>query len=620
MSRIFGNIKARLILSFIIFLIPIVVSLNSQLSFVCYLLSYLIIGIDVLIKALKHVFKIKFLDEHFLMSLATIGAFITSQYAEGVMVMWLYQIGEEFQHRSVYKTRRSIKNLMNIRADYANLKKGNEIFKVNPEVVEIGDFILVKSGEKIPLDGKVVKGEGMIDTSPLTGEPVPKNVKVNDEVLSGCINKNGVLTIEVCKKFKESTVSKILDLVENASNKKSKAENFITKFSKVYTPMVVILALALAIIPPIVVEGATFSDYIRRACAFLVISCPCALVISIPLGFFGGLGGASKLGILIKGSNYLEALSRTSTVVFDKTGTLTKGNFEVVKIKPKDCSEEKILEIASYAEAFSSHPIATSIKKTYGKELNLKRVSHVNEIEGQGIISNFDGNKICVGNHRLMEEAGINYEKIDFFGTIVHVSLNSKYLGYILISDEIKENSFKTIEDLKNENSIEKVVMLTGDNKKVGSEISKKLNIDEFYAQLLPDQKVSKLEEILSNVKNKSSLVFVGDGINDAPVLMRADVGISMGSIGSDSAIEASDVVIMDDDIYKVNTAIEVSKNTIKIVKQNIILSLGVKFGVLILGAFGITSMWQAVFADVGVSFIAILNSMRALNFYKKKP
>lgn len=619
MNRIFVNIKVRLILSLIIFLIPVLFNLNSQLEFVFYLISYLIIGVDILIKALKNIFKIKFLDENFLMSLATTGAFVTSQYAEGVMVMWLYQIGEEFQHRAVHKTRRSIKDLMNIRADYANLKKGEEILKVNPIKVEVGDFILVKSGEKVPLDGRVVEGEGMIDTSPLTGESLPKNVKFNDEVLSGCISKNGVLTLEVTKKFKESTVSKILDLVENASNKKSKAENFITKFSKIYTPIVVFLALSLAIIPPILIEGATFSDYIRRACAFLVISCPCALVISIPLGFFGGLGGASKLGILIKGSNYLEALSRTSTVVFDKTGTLTKGNFEIVKIKSNNCSEEEILEVASYAEAFSSHPIADSIKKTFGKELDLSRINDVNEIEGKGIQSNLDGNKICVGNHRLMEDFGVDYEKIDFFGTVVHVSLNSKYLGYILISDEVKENSFKTIRDLKDKNSVEKVVMLTGDNQKVGEGISKKLNINEFYAQLLPSQKVSKLEELLSNIKDKSSLVFVGDGINDAPVLMRADIGISMGSIGSDAAIEASDVVIMDDDIYKVNTAIEVSKNTIKIVKQNIILSLGVKFLVLALSAFGIASMWQAVFADVGVSFIAILNSIRELNFCKNK-
>lgn len=615
----FKNIKTRLLLSLIFFLIPSIFKFKPEISFLLYLISYLIIGVDILTRAIKNIFKKKFLDENFLMALATVGAFITSQYAEGVMVMWLYQIGEEFQHRQVYKTRKSIKELIDIRSDYANVERDGKVEKVKPEEISVGDLIIVKSGEKIPLDGEVVEGEGILDTSPLTGEYVPKKIRVSDEVLSGCINKNGVITVKVTKEFKESTVSKILNLIENASNKKSKTENFITKFSRVYTPVVVILAIALAIIPPLVIEGAMFSDYILRACSFLVISCPCALVISIPLGFFGGLGGASKLGILIKGSNYLEALSRTSTVVFDKTGTLTKGNFEVSEINSESISNEKLLEVASYAEVYSNHPIANSIKKAYGKEFDLKRATDVNEVEGQGVIVKLDGHEVCVGNHKLMDEVNINYNKINSVGTIVYVSLDSEYLGYILISDDIKKNSEKTIYDLKHKNSIKKIVMLTGDNKNVANNISEKLNIDECYANLLPDGKVSKVEEILNNMDDKSSLVFVGDGINDAPVLVRADVGISMGSIGSDAAIEASDVVIMDDDIYKVNTAIEVSKNTIKIVKQNIIISLGVKGIVLILGALGIASMWEAVFSDVGVSLIAILNSMRALNFYKNK-
>ncbi len=616
---IFKNIKMRLFLSLIFFLIPSLFTLKVEIRFICYLISYLIIGLDILTRAIKNIFNRKFLDENFLMALATLGAFVTFQYAEGVMVMWLYQIGEEFQHRQVYKTRKSIKELVDIRSDYANLKKDGKVEKVKPDKVSIGDLIVVKSGERIPLDGKVIEGEGILDTSPLTGEYIPKKIKKSDEVLSGCINKNGVITIKVTKEFKESTVNKILNLIENASSKKSKTEKFITKFSRIYTPVVVILALGLAIIPPLVIEGAKFSDYILRACSFLVISCPCALVISIPLGFFGGLGGASKLGILIKGSNYLEALSRTSTVVFDKTGTLTKGNFEVSEINSESISKERLLEIASYAEVYSNHPIANSIKRAYGKEFNLKRLCDVREIEGQGVIVKLDGHKVLVGNDTLMDEANIRYNKINSIGTIVYVSLDSEYLGYILISDNIKKNSEKTIYDLKHKNFIKKTVMLTGDNKNVAENISKKLKIDEYYANLLPSDKVYKVEELLNNIENKSSLIFVGDGINDAPVLVRADVGISMGSIGSDAAIEASDVVIMDDDIYKVNTAIEVSKNTIKIVKQNIIISLGIKIIVLILGALGIASMWEAVFSDVGVSLIAILNSMRALNFYKNK-
>ena len=522
-------------------------------------------------------------------------------------------VGELFQSYAVGKSRKSIASLMDIRPDYANVKKGDELVKVDPDEVQIGDIIVIKAGEKIPLDGKVIEGSSMIDTSALTGESVPREVEVGSDILSGCININGVITAEVTKEFGESTVSKILDLVENASSKKSNSEQFITKFARYYTPVVVIIAVFLAIIPPLVIDGATFSDWIYRALAFLVVSCPCALVISIPLSFFGGIGGASKKGVLVKGSNYLEALAETEIVVFDKTGTLTKGVFNVQEIHPEGVSKEELLELTAHAESYSNHPISLSLKRAYSKEIDNERISDVEEISGHGVIATVDGKKVMVGNIKLMKMMDIPYFKGELIGTIVHVAVNNKYIGYIVIADEVKEDSAQAIKELKAAN-IKQTVMLTGDNKSIGSKVAKELGLDKVYAELLPADKVEKLEELFSQKSKKGKLAFVGDGINDAPVLARADIGIAMGGLGSDAAIEAADVVIMTDEPSKIATTMKISKKTLKIAHQNIVFAIGIKIIVLILSAFGITTMWAAIFADVGVTIIAVLNAFRALN------
>lgn len=610
------KILIKLIVSFIIFILGLFISNKGYYKLAIFLISYIIIGGDILYKAVRNIKKGHIFDENFLMAIATIGAFATGEYPEGVTVMWLYQIGELFQSHAVGRSRKSITELMDIRPDYANIEKNGKIEKVSPETVNKDDIIIVKVGEKIPLDGIVIDGNSMIDTSALTGESVPKQIQINDEALSGCINLNGVLKIKVTKQFEESTVSKILNLVENASSRKSKSENFITTFAKYYTPIVVISAVLLAIIPPIIIEGATYIEWIKRAMTFLVISCPCALVISVPLGFFGGIGAASKCGVLVKGSNYLEALSRTGTVVFDKTGTLTKGTFEVTEIKPIDIERDYLLQIVAMAEYYSNHPISLSIKKAYGREININRVREAKEIHGNGVTAKVDGKLIYAGNQRLMESLNVKVPNIDVIGTVVYVVIDGKYVGYIVIADEIKEDAKDALKDLKLINKIHTTIMLTGDNEKVANEVGRRLGIDKVYSQLLPEQKVEKVEELIvkdKEEKTRSKLVFVGDGINDAPVLTRADIGIAMGALGSDAAIEAADIVIMDDKLSKINKAISISKRTLRIVKQNIVFALSVKVCVLILGALGISNMWEAVFADVGVSVIAILNSMRAL-------
>ena len=604
----------KIIISLILFVISmIIIFSNEWINKGIYILSYIIVGYDIVLKAIRNIFRGKVFDENFLMTIATIGAFVIGEYPEAVAVMLFYQIGELFQSYAVDKSRKSIASLMDIRPDYANVKRENQIIKVNPEEVKIGETIIVKPGEKIPLDGKVINGESLIDTSALTGESVPREVKVNDEVLSGCINQNSLLEIEVTKEFGEGTVSKILDLVENASSKKSKSENFITKFARYYTPAVVIIAIILAIVPPFILNNGTFIDWLYRALTFLVVSCPCALVISIPLGFFGGIGGASKIGILVKGSNYLEALSNTEIVVFDKTGTLTKGIFEVQKIETVDIEKEELLRLAAHAESYSNHPISQSIKKVYGKEINNNIVEKTEEISGRGVIAKVEGKDILIGNNKLMEENQIKYTKCNEIGTILYVSINNKYAGYILISDEVKEDSEKAIKMLK-EKYVKQTVMLTGDKKEVGEQVAKKLGIDKVYTELLPDGKVEKVEELMKEKSQKGKLAFVGDGINDAPVLALSDIGIAMGGLGSDSAIEAADIVIMTDEPSKIVNAIKISKKTMRIVKQNIIFAIAIKIAVLILSTLGLSTMWEAVFADVGVSIIAILNSLRALS------
>ena len=604
----------RIIIGAALLATAVLLNLNNEwLQIALFIISYIIVGGDVVKRAVKNIFKGQVFDENFLMSIATIGAFFIGEYPEGVAVMLFYQVGELFQSYAVGKSRKSIASLMDIRPDYANVKKGDELVKVDPDEVQIGDIIVIKAGEKIPLDGKVIEGSSMIDTSALTGESVPREVEVGSDILSGCININGVITAEVTKEFGESTVSKILDLVENASSKKSNSEQFITKFARYYTPVVVIIAVFLAIIPPLVIDGATFSDWIYRALAFLVVSCPCALVISIPLSFFGGIGGASKKGILVKGSNYLEALAQTEIVVFDKTGTLTKGVFNVQEIHPEGVSKEELLELTAYVESYSNHPISLSLKRAYGKEIDNGRISDVEEISGHGVIATVDGKKVMAGNIKLMKMMDIPYFKGELIGTAVHVAVNNKYIGYILIADEVKEDSAQAIKELKAAN-IKQTVMLTGDNKSVGSKVAKELGLDKVYAELLPADKVEKLEELFSQKSTKGKLAFVGDGINDAPVLARADIGIAMGGLGSDAAIEAADIVIMTDEPSKIATAMKISKKTLKIAHQNIVFAIGIKIIVLILSAFGITTMWAAIFADVGVTIIAVLNAFRALN------
>lgn len=604
----------RIIIGAAVLATAVLLSLNNEwLQIALFIISYIIVGGDVVKRAVKNIFKGQVFDENFLMSIATIGAFFIGEYPEGVAVMLFYQVGELFQSYAVGKSRKSIASLMDIRPDYANVKKGDELVKVDPDEVQIGDIIVIKAGEKIPLDGKVIEGSSMIDTSALTGESVPRKVEVGSDILSGCININGVITVEVTKEFGESTVSKILDLVENASSKKSNSEQFITKFARYYTPVVVIIAVFLAIIPPLVIDGATFSDWIYRALAFLVVSCPCALVISIPLSFFGGIGGASKKGVLVKGSNYLEALAETEIVVFDKTGTLTKGVFNVQEIHPEGVSKEELLELTAHAESYSNHPISLSLKRAYSKEIDNERILDVEEISGHGVIATVDGKKVMAGNIKLMKMMDIPYFKGELIGTIVHVAVNNKYIGYIVIADEVKEDSAQAIKELKAAN-IKQTVMLTGDNKSIGSKVAKELGLDKVYAELLPADKVEKLEELFSQKSKKGKLAFVGDGINDAPVLARADIGIAMGGLGSDAAIEAADVVIMTDEPSKIATTMKISKKTLKISHQNIVFAIGIKIIVLILSAFGITTMWAAIFADVGVTIIAVLNAFRALN------
>ncbi len=603
----------KIIIAFILFIIAMIVTFSNEwINKGIFIISYLIVGLDIIIKAIRNIFRGKVFDENFLMALATIGAFAIGEFPEAVAVMLFYQVGELFQSYAVDKSRKSIASLMDIRPDYANVKRNNEISKINPEEVKIGETIIVKPGEKIPLDGKIIKGTSMLDTSALTGESLPREVKENDEVLSGCINQNGLLEIEVTKEFGESTISKILDLVENASSKKSKSENFITKFAKYYTPAVVIIAVFLAVIPTLVIEGAEFTDWLYRALTFLVVSCPCALVISIPLGFFGGIGGASKKGILVKGSNYLEALSNSEIVVFDKTGTLTKGVFEVQKIEPVGISKEQLIKYAAYAESYSNHPISVSIKKAYGEEIDTNLISKTEELSGRGVVATIEDEDVLAGNEKLMQEKNVKYTKCNEVGTIVYIAINNEFAGYIVISDEIKEDSKKAINDLK-KNNIKQTVMLTGDKKDVGESVAKELGIDKVYTELLPDGKVEKVEQLLKEKTEKGKLAFVGDGINDAPVLALADIGIAMGGLGADSAIEAADIVIMTDEPSKINIAMKISKKTMRIVKQNIIFAIGIKIAVLILSAFGLSTMWEAVFADVGVSVIAIINSLRAL-------
>lgn len=603
----------QIIISAILFAIGLLVPFSNEwITKGIYIVAYLIVGLEIVIKAIENIFKGEVFDEHFLMAVATIGAFAIGEFPEAVAVMLFYQIGELFQDYAVDKSKESITNLMDIRPDVAVVKRNGKLETVKPETVKIGEEIVVKPGEKIPLDGTIIDGSSMLDTSALTGESVPRSAKIGEKVLSGCINQSGVLTIKVEKEFGESTVSKILDLVENASNKKSKPENFITKFAKIYTPTVVGIAVLLAIIPPFLLNWGSFSEWLERALTFLVVSCPCALVISIPLGFFGGIGGASRKGVLIKGSNYLELLSKTDIFVFDKTGTLTEGVFEVQKINPVDISEEELLKIAAYAESYSNHPISASIKKAYQKEINQEIIEKTEEISGKGIVSQIENKTVVIGNNKIMQEKGIEYKESNDIGTILYVAINNKFAGSIVIADKIKEDAKQTIQGLKR-NNVSKTVMLTGDKKEIAEKVAKQIEIDEVYTDLLPDQKVEKVEELMKQKTEKGKLAFVGDGINDAPVLAISDIGIAMGGLGSDAAIEAADIVIMNDKPSKILEAIKISNKTMRIVKQNIIFAISVKILVLILGACGIATMWEAVFADVGVSFIAILNSLRAL-------
>ena len=600
---------------------------------ILFLTSYILVGGDIVLRAVRNITKGKVFDENFLMSTATIGAMIINEYAEGIAVMLLYQIGELFQSYAVDKSRRSIADLMDIRPDYANVKKDGEIFKISTDEVNVGDIIVIKPGERIPLDAKVIQGFSMVDTSALTGESTPREVEPGMEVLSGCINVNGVITAKVTKEYEESTVSKILDLVENAGSRKSQSERFITRFARYYTPVVVILAVMLAVLPPLIVEGAAFSDWTYRALSFLVVSCPCALVISIPLTFFSGIGGASKKGILVKGSNYFEVLANTKTMVFDKTGTLTKGVFEVQEINPigtlsrvkkeelsyklnKELTDE-LIEVTAHAEGFSNHPISQSILEAYGKDIDRNKVSDVNEIAGHGVEAVVSGKRITAGNTKLMKLKGIDYIDNGLIGTVVHVAIDDVYAGYILIADEVKEDSAQSLKKLKSL-GIKRTIMLTGDNREVGEMTADNLRLDMVYTELLPGDKVDKLEELISQTSDNSRLAYVGDGINDAPVLARADVGIAMGGLGSDAAIEAADVVIMTDEPSKIPLAIKLSKKIIGIATQNIVFAIGVKILILILSALGITNLWAAIFGDVGVTIIAVLNTFRALKVSEK--
>nr|WP_214287986.1 heavy metal translocating P-type ATPase [Bacillus subtilis] len=591
---------------------------SGTIEFFLFLAAYLIIGGDIMNRAAKNIIRGQVFDEHFLMALATIGAFLIQQYPEGVAVMLFYQIGELFQGAAVSRSRKSISALMDIRPDYANLKTKNGIEQVSPEDVQTGDIIVVNPGESIPLDGKVVQGSAMVDTSALTGESVPRKAAEGQDVMSGFINQNGVLHIEVTKGYQESAVSKILDLVQNASSRKARTENFITKFAKYYTPAVVIIAVLLAFVPPLVLSGAALSDWVYRALIFLVISCPCALVVSIPLGFFGGIGAASKAGVLVKGSNYLEALNQVKYAVFDKTGTLTKGSFEVTEIKPAEgFTKDRLLEAAAYAELHSQHPIAESVRKAYGKMLSSDEIESYEEISGHGIFAKVNGTEILAGNKKLMEREQIEDVPDENAGTIVHVAVDQRYAGAIIIADEIKEDAAQAVADLKSL-GIKQTAMLTGDSKQTGEAVGKQLGIGEVYAELLPQDKVTQVEALEAKLSPNEKLIFVGDGINDTPVLARADIGVAMGGLGSDAAVEAADIVLMTDQPSKIAEAIRIAKRTRRIVWQNIGFALGVKAIFLILGAFGIATMWEAVFSDVGVTLLAVANAMRVMRLKNK--
>lgn len=600
----------KVIISTLIFFIALLID-NVTLKIILYFIAYIVVSYEIIINAVKNILKGEIFDENFLMALATIGAICIKEYPEAVTVMLLYQIGELFQDYAVNKSRKSISELMDIKPDYAWLIKNNKTNKVDPSDVNINDIIVVKPGEKIPLDGIIVEGESMLNTVALTGEAPYRNVQVNDEVISGCINVNGTLKVKVTKTYENSTVSKILDLVENASNKKSKSENFITKFAKYYTPIVVIIAVILAFIPPLVTHS-SFTPWLYRALSFLVVSCPCALVISVPLSFFGGIGAASRDGILIKGSNYLEKLANCEIIVCDKTGTLTEGVFKVQKVVSKDYKEEDLLFYASAAEYYSNHPIALSLKEASQKEVDINKIKNTKEYAGKGVEISYDHKKIIVGNEKLFKDKKIEIEEVSDKGTIIFVAVNNKYAGYIVISDKIKDDSYVAMELFKN-SSINKVVMLTGDKESASKDVCDELDIDEYYSELLPQDKVELVEKLMEEKNPSNSLVFIGDGINDAPVLALCDIGISMGAIGSDAAIEASDVVIMTDEISKVSKAINISKKTMRIVRENIILAIAVKVAILILASIGVADIWAAVFADVGVSFLAILNALRLL-------
>ena len=607
----------RIIIAAVLLVILSFLPVDGYLKMALYMVPYLVIGYDILKKAWKGILNKQVFDENFLMAVATIGAIVLGDYKEGVAVMLFYQIGELFQSYAVGKSRRNISELMDIRPDYANIEVDGNLEQVDPDEVEIGTIIVVQPGEKVPIDGIVTEGKSTLNTSALTGESVPRDISVGEEVISGCINLSGVLKIQTTKEFGESTVSKILDLVENSSSKKSKSENFISKFAKYYTPAVCYGALALAILPPLVrllFMGASpeWGDWIYRALTFLVISCPCALVISIPLSFFAGIGGASNQGVLVKGSNYLETLSQTKCVVFDKTGTMTRGVFEVSGIHHNEMEDAKLLEYAALAECSSSHPISKSLQKAYNKSIDRNRVTDIEEISGHGVVAKVDGITVAAGNEKLMEKLGISYVSCSHVGTIVHLALDGKYAGHILISDVIKPHAKEAIKELKKA-GVTKTVMLTGDRKNVADAVASELGIKEVYSELLPADKVTKVEELLANKEEKDKLAFVGDGINDAPVLSRADIGIAMGALGSDAAIEAADIVLMDDDPLKISKAIKIAKKCIRIVYENIYFAIGIKVLCLILGALGIANMWMAIFADVGVMVIAVLNAIRTL-------
>lgn len=612
MTRKMKRARMRIIISFILLILAHTLNFNyTIINNLLYIITYLIIGYDIILKAIHNIIKGKIFDENFLMTIATIGAFIIGEYPEAVAVMLFYQIGELFQSYAVSKSRKSVAKLMDIRPDHANLIKGRETIEVYPEIVELGDDILVKPGEKIPLDGRVLSGSSLINTFAMTGESIPRSVSKGDEVISGCINMDGTLKIRVTKTFGESTVQKILDLVENASNRKTKSENFISKFASIYTPIVVLLAILLAIIPPIVLNT-SFSPWIYRACSFLVVSCPCALVISIPLSFFSSIGALSNKGILVKGSNYIEALAHAQIIAIDKTGTLTEGIFKVQEINPYKVKKSDLLKYATYAESFSLHPISLSLKEAYNKKIDTSKISNTKEIPGKGIKAYMDKKEILVGNASLMNDYNIAFKECNSLGTVIYVALDKKFIGSIVIADKIKDDAFKALKAFK-EKGIQKIIMLTGDLKEVTKKVAKKLDIDEYYAELLPQDKVALLEKIKGDLTSDAKLVFIGDGINDAPVLAISDIGVAMGGLGSDAAIEAADAVIMSDEPSKLSDAIKLSKHTMYIVKENIYFAIGVKIAVLILSALGLTTMWAAVFADVGVSILAILNALRIL-------